>query len=595
MAMWSRRSTERSTRDARVPNSLNSRTSLGAVLQQAAQETGKIEVNLHNPAPRGAAAEPLSPETSRQSGFARGPSAASLVGLLGVTVLAGLGAAAFVLHGRLPLTAVTKSNVEPNPLSARASEAAKRGSVAQSKLTGAQTAPIPPGTSVPNYAAAHLQFAMNSSLALPVPSAGGRLVAKAAAVVTAQNAPTAVLPIAKPGATVTPGASGGSHAAATTTTIPAAPLAAAQSRTLTFGMVAPFSGPSRSLGREMKIGIESAFDQANAVGGIRGVKFKLAVADDGYQPSRTADAMNQLIETQKVFGFIGNVGTPTAAVGVPIALKAHKLFFGAFTGAALLRRDPPDRYVFNYRASYAEETAATVNYLLKVRRLQPNQIAVFAQDDGYGDAGYAGVAKAFRALPGNPAPPPRFNYKRNTIEVEPAVKQLLAQRGRIKAVIMIATYRAAARFIGRTKDHFPKLIYTNISFVGSTALADELMLLGSKYADGVIVTQVVPAVDAYSTLILKYKSALTTFFPGEPADYVSLEGYIDAELLLHGIEADKQPLTTDSLVTALESLHHYDMGLGAPLSFSMDNHQASHKVWGTQIDKDGKFHAIDLN
>jgi hypothetical protein len=38
------------------------------------------------------------------------------------------------------------------------------------------------------------------------------------------------------------------------------------------------------------------------------------------------------------------------------------LFFGAFTGAGLLRNDPPDRYVFNYRASYAEETAAVVNY-----------------------------------------------------------------------------------------------------------------------------------------------------------------------------------------------------------------------------------------
>ena len=63
-------------------------------------------------------------------------------------------------------------------------------------------------------------------------------------------------------------------------------------------------------------------------------------------------------------------GTPTAAVALPYALDHRALFFGAFTGASLLRRDPPDRYVFNYRASYGEETRAVVQYLLKVRRLR---------------------------------------------------------------------------------------------------------------------------------------------------------------------------------------------------------------------------------
>ena len=93
-------------------------------------------------------------------------------------------------------------------------------------------------------------------------------------------------------------------------------------------------------------------------------------------------------------------GTPTAVVAAPFALERRMLFFGAFTGAGLLRRDPPDRYVFNYRASYAEETYAAVRYLVKVRKLKPEQIAVFAQQDSYGDSGYAGVEKAMRALRG---------------------------------------------------------------------------------------------------------------------------------------------------------------------------------------------------
>ena len=91
--------------------------------------------------------------------------------------------------------------------------------------------------------------------------------------------------------------------------------------------------------------------------------------------------MKQLYEKDQVFGIVGNVGTPTAAVAIPYALERRMLFFGAFTGSNILRNDPPDRYVFNYRASYVQETDAVVRYLVKIRRLQPRQIAVFAQQD----------------------------------------------------------------------------------------------------------------------------------------------------------------------------------------------------------------------
>ena len=131
----------------------------------------------------------------------------------------------------------------------------------------------------------------------------------------------------------------------------------------------------------MMLGIETAFKAANAKGGVNGRQLRLIAADDGYEPARTASAMTQLYEKDQVFGVLGNVGTPTAVVALPYALDRKMLFFGAFTGAGLLRSDPPDRYVFNYRASYAEETAAVVNYLVKVKRLFPEQIAVFAQQD----------------------------------------------------------------------------------------------------------------------------------------------------------------------------------------------------------------------
>ncbi|MGA7035267.1 MAG: ABC transporter substrate-binding protein, partial [Pseudolabrys sp.] len=252
-----------------------------------------------------------------------------------------------------------------------------------------------------------------------------------------------------------------------------------------FGMSAPFSGANKELGQNMRLGIEAAFNAANSRGGVNGRQLKLVAADDGYEPTRTADTMKRLYEKDQVFAVVGNVGTPTAAVALPYALDRKMIFFGAFTGAGLLRSDPPDRYVFNYRASYAEETAATVNYLVKVKRLKPSQIAVFAQQDAYGDAGFSGVARAIRALSGDENSILRLHYQRNTVDVDDAVDQLRKSRVPIRAVVMVPGYRAAAKFIEKTRDLFPGMIYTSVSFVGSTALANELMLLGKKYASGV--------------------------------------------------------------------------------------------------------------
>jgi branched-chain amino acid transport system substrate-binding protein len=362
-----------------------------------------------------------------------------------------------------------------------------------------------------------------------------------------------------------------------------------------FGISAPFSGPAKELGQNMKLGIDAAFNVANTKGGVNGRQLRLVAADDGYEPTRTAETMKQLYEQDRVFGVVGNVGTPTAVVALPYALDHRMLFYGAFTGASLLRSDPPDRYVFNYRASYAEETDAVVRYLVKVRQLKPEQIAVFAQQDAYGDAGFAGVAKAMRSLRGgDESTILRLNYKRNTVDVNEAVVQLQKSRIPIKAVIMVPAYRAAARFIEKTRDLYPSMIYTSVSFVGSTALASELMLLGQKYATGVIVTQVVPALDGHSSVVLDYKSSLTKYFPGEPPDYVSLEGYLAGSVLVEALKRNGPQLDTERLVDTLENLHGFDLGLGTPVTFGRSEHQGVHKVWGTQLDATGHYQAIDL-
>ena len=363
---------------------------------------------------------------------------------------------------------------------------------------------------------------------------------------------------------------------------------------IVFGMAAPFSGPAKELGRGMKTGIDLAFAATNEAGGVNGRKLRLVALDDGYEPERTRSVMKELAESRSVFGFIGNVGTPTAEVAVPFTLEKKMLFFGPFTGAGLLRRDPPDRYVFNYRASYAEETAATVKYLVKVRRIPVDEIAVFAQQDGYGDAGFNGVAKMLRKYNRNPDRTLRVGYKRNTIDVNEAVKTLRRSRHPVRAVVMVATYKAAAKFIEKVKAERPDIIFSNVSFVGSQALADELMTYGGRVAEGVMVTQVVPLPHSKATAALRYQELLPKYSLGERPDFVSLEGYLAASLLIEGLKRAGRNFTTETLVDALEDLRAIDLGVGATMGFGMSEHQASHKVWGTVLDANGNFLTIDM-
>jgi branched-chain amino acid transport system substrate-binding protein len=383
-----------------------------------------------------------------------------------------------------------------------------------------------------------------------------------------------------------------SAAVAPTAPMSAPPVHGITDREIRFGMVMPFSGTRKEFGRQMKLGIEAAFNRANDAGGINGRTLRLIAADDGYDPSRTVAAMTQLYDKEQVFGFIGNIGTANTALAIPYALERRALLFAPYSGAALVRRDPPDRYVFNYRASFAEETAAIVHYLVKLRRIPPRQIAVFAQLDSFGDDGFAGVGKALRTL-GSNEPVLRIGYPRNTIDVDAAISQLKQQKPAIKAVIMVATDRAAAKFIEKTHDQLPGLLYANISAVGATTLASELKLLGPRFADGVIVTQGVPSVAGYSSLVLDYKSALAKYGAGEAPDAMSLEGYISASILIQALK-QTNPLDTERLVDTLEAMRSLDLGLGTPLAFGRAEHQASHKIWGTALDEAGNYQAIEL-
>jgi serine/threonine protein kinase/ABC-type branched-subunit amino acid transport system substrate-binding protein len=388
------------------------------------------------------------------------------------------------------------------------------------------------------------------------------------------------------------------------------------------GMSAVFSGPSRELGQNMKLGVETSFAAENDKGGVHGRKLTLTALDDGYEAARVTETMKELLSEREVFAFVGNVGTPTSTVAAPFASQNKAVFFGAFTGAPVLRQDPPDRYVFNYRASYREETARSVKYLLDVQKLLPDQIVVFAQEDSYGDAGFEGVEKALRANGHNNVQTLRVGYKRNTADVDAAIEAIVNYHDRydlvntdrdkdrakatpparvlrhpVKAVIMVATYRAAAKFIQKMHGvrRLRNALFFNVSFVGSETLAEELEGMNADLCSNVFVTQVVPPFDSGATGVRRYREHLAKYQPQAQPGFVSLEGYIVGTVFVEALKRAGKDLTTEKLVDSIEQIEGLDLGFGTRIGFSPSEHQGSHKVWGTRLDKECNYHAVDLD
>jgi len=344
--------------------------------------------------------------------------------------------------------------------------------------------------------------------------------------------------------------------------------------TILLGESAAFSGPAAKLGEAMREGATAYFNEINQQGGVYGRQIKLVSLDDGYEPDRAVANTKALIDDKKVFALFGYVGTPTSYAVKPLIDVARIPFFAPFTGAQGLRA-PVDRYIFNIRAGYFDETESLVDWLAYKHQ---TRIAVFYQDDAYGQAGLAGVTRAMdkRHL----KIVATGTVERNTVNVDDAVKTI--GKTHPDAVILISAYKSCAAFIKKLSVTNPDTVFMNVSFVGSEALASELGDAGN----GVIISQVVPYYhDLAYGVTTEFKKVLAQEYPKSTASFNNLEGYIAAKAFVEGLRRAGQNLTRENFISALESFRNLDLG-GFSLSFTPTDHNGSKLVVLTMITGD---------
>jgi branched-chain amino acid transport system substrate-binding protein len=340
------------------------------------------------------------------------------------------------------------------------------------------------------------------------------------------------------------------------------------------GSCSALEGPSHFLGVETVTGAKAYFNFVNEEGGVNGRKLKLVSADDSYDPAKTQACFDHLM-SEKVFALGFFVGTPTAVKYVPMAESAKIPLVGLFTGAQTLYV-PLRHWIVNVRASYFDETREQVDGLWKT--LGYKKIGVIYPEDAFGTAVLDGVKAALKQQGAEPVSV--ASYQRQTVQVGGAIDTVRGANP--DAVVVVGPANTVAPILKQSHAKGWKPLFLTVSFVGT----DELISEAGQDAEGVVITQVVPPY--YMTeqkSVALYRRSLNKYFPSEQPNFVSLEGFVDAMVLVEGLKRAGKDLTREGLIRAIESIHDHDLGLGPQLklNYSAKEHKGFDHVIPTVV------------
>jgi ABC-type branched-subunit amino acid transport system substrate-binding protein len=361
------------------------------------------------------------------------------------------------------------------------------------------------------------------------------------------------------------------------------------------GSSSALTGHAEFLGTQYTHGSMSWINEVNDAGGIHGRKIRLISYDDQYDPPRTVENTRKLIFDDKVFMLYGYVGTPTSVKIIDIVHEQQIPSFGFLTGAESLRI-PFRPYMFHLRASYYEEAEGAVKYF--VDTLGMRKIGVLYQDDAFGKAVLAGIQLAIWNRQ------QEWNrdldlvavetYVRGTMDVEYAVDSLKASGA--EAVIIAGTYNPLAKFIKLSHDNGFTPFFHTVSFVGSAAFARAIKMrdVAPQHYDKIIVTQVVPSPAATDLeTVHAYRAMHAKHFPEDEPNYVALEGFINARVLVEALRRVGPDLSRSKLVRALENMKDEEFGLGKKVGFAEYDHSGLAGIYYSRLGRDEAFEVFN--
>lgn len=336
---------------------------------------------------------------------------------------------------------------------------------------------------------------------------------------------------------------------------------------------------SSILGERLKRGLDLRVRKANKEGGLNEGFLRLFFANDKYTPSLTLQNIQRFISEDKITLILSPLGTPTTKALIPLSEEGKILVLFPYTGGNIFR-NPELKNFINYRASYAEEASTLVRYAREV--LFSQRYAFFFQDDDYGRASLNAAKKILieQYNVSEDAICEAF-YQRNTVLVDSAAMKI--EQFSPDVIFFFSTYPPSRAFV--EKIGVQKL--SNVNLMGISFLTDRFREYASGALDpeqqgkglNFIISRVVPNPENSTIEIVKeYQIEMAREYPDVRLDVDSLEGYINASILLYLLGSIDRPYTHEKILAAARKINNLNFK-GLILNFDTKTQSLSKNVW----------------
>jgi branched-chain amino acid transport system substrate-binding protein len=344
------------------------------------------------------------------------------------------------------------------------------------------------------------------------------------------------------------------------------------------GTVTDLSGVTAIQGVNNANAIRLLFDEANAKGGINGRKIRYIVEDSQYQVPRAVQAMNKLLNNDKVFMTIQDGGTPMNNATWPMAIEKDTPKLLPLTAARSMY-EPYHRLKFSQTSSYVDQMRAGIKYFVEQRGMQT--ICVMYQDTDFGKDVLAGVTMQTEAE--NMKIAATTAHKPTDTDFTAAVAKLREAKCDLLALGTIV--RDTTLIIATVKK-----IGWDVDMLGQAASYDTAVATAPG-GTGEGFYSMTPTLYVYPDdprpevrdLMARYRAKY-----GIDMNYIGQTGVSVAEIALEALKRAGRDLTVDSLVTAMESLHEFTDIYGNTYSFGPNQHHGSTKAFLAVV-KDGRW------
>ena len=349
------------------------------------------------------------------------------------------------------------------------------------------------------------------------------------------------------------------------------------STSVRIGQSAPLTGSNAELGNDIRNGAAAYFRKVNEAGGVHGRKLELVSLDDGNAVPRAEANTKKLVEEEPVFALFGYASATLSRPALPFVEKHHVPFLAPFTGADPMRVF--NRYVYNMRASYADELEKIVDHF---QSLGVKRFSIVYYDDVVGRENLTAVERALKKRNLEAVSKAAFKDRAKP-DIDAGLKEVA--KGAPDVVILTTLFKATADFIRLAQKSGVGAQMASNSFPGASPLSKEL---GKDGAGTIVATVVPPPTKRSLPLVQEYQAAIEKQLGKKEYSFTSFEAYIGAKVMVEAMRKAGPRLTREAFMRELDAMKDYDAG-GYTVAFSPNNHNGSSFVELTVIGREQKF------